>query len=66
MCATCDYGMFLSDDKDSKKLQNFLANKFRKQVRVYDRAEFFEKVQNETEVHIPSSQRHKLAHKRDT
>ena len=59
MCLVCNCGIFLSDDSDSKKIQDYIENKVLVKLNVYDRTEFLdERLQDEAS----RSERRSLTH----
>lgn len=64
MCVICNYGIFLSDDKDSICLKRILKQKFKRRIRVHNRKDFFENVAKKSDVQIPRNERRSLTHER--
>jgi len=62
MCVVCGYGVFLSDDGDSKILREKLRDDSIATIDVYDRKELVEKHLQEGETIIPRTERRQLAH----
>lgn len=60
-CIICDCGIFLSDDKDSKKLADYINRKYMGNITIYNRHEFFDlkSISNE----LSRSIRRALSHK---
>ena len=62
MCLICGCGIFLSDDGDSKVLQNFIKDKALGNVNVYNRKELVDVHLKQGQTKIPRKERHSLAH----
>lgn len=60
-CIICDCGIFLSDDKDSKKLADYINHKYMGNITIYNRHELFdlEPISNELSRFIRRSLSHK-------
>ena len=60
-CMLCECGMFLSDDKDSKKLQNIIEYYFSKRINVYTREEI-KQIAKENDVRLSRKELQSFAH----
>ncbi len=66
MCASEGYGIFLSDDHGSKKIAEVINARFvhgEKAIKVYDRKEAVDKLQQNDIVHIPKHERKMIKRK---
>ncbi len=64
MCLTCGCHMFISDDGDSKELNNFIESKLEKSIKVFNRDEAFKNLPDAARLAIPGKERNKLSHER--
>ena len=64
MCLICGCGIFLSDDGDSKVLQNLIKDKALGNVNVYNRRELVDVHLEQGKTKIPRKERQSLAHSR--
>lgn len=63
-CVLCNYGVFLSDDDDSKKLKKIVKQKFATNIKIYNRKELIDKHESEGKTTINRNTRRSLAHQR--
>ncbi len=61
-CLVCGCRMFLSDDKDSKKIEKLIESKLHKKIQVLCRKEAFNNLPEEEKRKIPGTERKKLSH----
>lgn len=64
MCAVCSCGMFLSDDKGSKRIKDYIKTSFHKDIKTYSRKEFFSEHRDLGKTSIPPKIRKSLSHER--
>ncbi len=61
-CLICDCVVFLSDDGDSSELSNYIKDKYKKYINIYNRLELIDKHLREGSTKITRSERRSITH----
>lgn len=62
MCLVCDFGVFLSDDGDAKKLKEYIEKNFIGTIDIYNRKQMFEKYKESGGSAISRTERNRMCH----